>query len=324
METSSLVLAIVAAIVLVLGLAFIKSAVQGIDELAGREICRRSVQMHVSLHIKSYDPPASTIDCPPVYLEVDSKKVNYEYRDKKSSVKLSRNSEAASEDVKRAIANEIYFCWNNFLEGKEDLFGGPKKYCSVCSVITFKDKNAEVKDFYSYLMNAKVPNSLLAENGVTYFDYMQGYSKKNPIDPAIIRQNKQALEGTQIDPNHAYAVLFVYAKSEPFWDNAMSVLGKFWDSTSGKVAVIGGVLLFAGGVIVGLTGVGLPVGGAMMVAGVGLARQVVVSEGIEAGIDAYENADRVKDWTAFTLFGEYDSDTLKNLGCEDIGTIDKK
>ena len=321
-EISLLMAGIVATIVLFLGLIFVKQIINSEGEFASREICRQSVQRHADLHIKSYNPPSSTINCPPVYIDFAKDKINYEYRDTKKSVKLPKDGKNKETAIKKAMADEIYFCWNQFLEGKRDLFGGPKKYCNICSVMRFEDKNTDVKGFYDYILKTTVPNEAMAKEGVTYFDYMQGYSKKAGYDQALLAQYKTTLEGTEIDPNNAYAVIFVYAKSEPLIDNSMEFLNKYWETNGAKVAVVGGVVLIAGGVILGMTGVGAPGGGVLIAIGIGIARQVIMQGTIDAGVDAaaeaYLKMKPVRDWTAFTVFGPYDETLLKGLGCEEL------
>ncbi len=322
-ETSLLMSGIVATVVLIIGFVFVKQIAYATEDLSSREICRQSVQRHADLHIKGFSPPSSTINCPPVYMDFTKDKIKYEYRGSKRSKKLPNDEEKKDLAIKKAMADEIYFCWSQFLEGKRDLFGGPKKYCNVCSVIRFDDKNMEVKGFYDYLMKNTVPNEALAKEGVTYFDYMQGYSKKGNYDQAALAQYKAALEGTELDTNNPYAIVFIYVKSEPFWDNAMQALGNFWDSNNGKVAIIGGAVLLVGGAVVGLTGVGLPVGGALVTAGVFVIRTVTIDSGIEAAGEAYAKAEPVRDWAAFTVFGPYDENMLKGLGCEELAASDK-
>ncbi|MBI2574394.1 hypothetical protein HYV82_00745 [Candidatus Woesearchaeota archaeon] len=317
-ETSLLMSSIVAVVVLIIGFMVVKQTAYAAEELSSREICRQSVERHADLHIKGFSPPSSTINCPPVYIDFAQDKINYEYRDSKRSNKLPKDEGKKDIAVKKAMADEIYYCWSQFLEGKRDLFGGPKKYCSVCSVIRFGDKSMEVKGFYDYLMKNTVPNEALAKEGVTYFDYMQGYSKKGNYDQAALAQYKTALEGTEMDTSNPYAVVFIYVKSEPFWDNAMQFLGNFWDSNSGKVAVIGGAVLLVGGAVVSMTGIGLPVGGALVTAGVFVIKTVTIDQGLEAAGEAYVKQTPVRDWAAFTVFGPYDENMLKGLGCEEL------
>ncbi len=320
---SSLVIAIVTLLFL---FKITQTQVEAMDNAFLREACKQSVQRQSELHIKTYNPPSEMINCPTSYLDFTRDKINYEYGDRKKSTKLKGSDEDRKETMKKAMADEIYYCWNQFGEGKLDLFGGPKKYCSVCSVLTFKDQGTELNgyEFYSYLMKTYVPDKELAREGITYFDYMQGYQKKGAFDPNILLKNKQELEQTKMETNSAYAVVFVYAKSEPMIDNALEIIGKFWESNSGKVAVIGAALLFVGGAVVSLTGIGAPAGVAMMVtAGAMVVRSVTMDAAIEGATEAYVKRDVIRDWTSFTMFGKYDENILKDLGCEELAAGNK-
>ncbi|MBI2133343.1 hypothetical protein HYU11_01535 [Candidatus Woesearchaeota archaeon] len=283
----------------------------GIESGFSREPCKQSVIRHSNLHIKSYNPPDEIINCPPTYLEFEKTKYSIEYRGKTRSIKLGDHAE-------KPIADEIYNCWNQFGEGKLDLFGGPKKYCSVCSIITFKeDMEINGYQFLDYLRKNTVPNKELAKEGITYLDYMRG--KKGGIKPEIDTKNREELKQTTFDPDSAYAVVFVYAKSEPMLENMMEFIGKYWESNSGKISVIGGAVMLAGGFAVGVTGVGLPAGAALVVAGgAAIIRGITLETAMDASIEAYSKKNIIRDWTAFTIFGKYDENLLKDLGCEEL------
>ncbi|MBI4439180.1 hypothetical protein HY640_04570 [Candidatus Woesearchaeota archaeon] len=314
----TVVMAALALAGLILILALTPGYRQG-EDILSRQLCKESVIQHAKLHIKSFNPPAEQIKCPTAYLEIRDDKITYEYRGKKKDIGVSAGKNGKEQGIKKAMADEIYNCWEQFGEGKLDLFGGAKKYCNICSVISFKDKDTQVTGFYDYLMKNTVPEPALAKEGVTYLDYMQGYTKKGRYDEKDLAENRKAIEEMKMDTKSDYSVIFVYAKSEPFIDNTIAFLQKFWESDSGKTAVIGAALI-AGGIAISLTGVGLPAGAAMIASAGGkfLIDWVIVPKGITGAFEAYSNKEQIKEWTAAVVFGRYDTGTLKNLGCEEI------
>lgn len=323
-EVSMLVSGIMATVVIVVTLFFVEKVIYASGDLASREVCRQSVQKHAALHIKTFNPPSSTINCPPTYLEFGKDKFLYEYRGQQSNKKLPRDEKKREEAIKKAIADEIYLCLNQFGEGKLDLFGGPKKYCAVCSVIRFEDESQEVKGFYDYLIENTVPNEALSKEGVTYLDYIQGYSKTGQINREELDRYVKPGEG-DIDTSKPYAAVFVYAKSEPFVDNSVEWVKKFAGSKSGGAVIAGGAIVGAGAII-SFTGIGLPAGAAMIVTGAtGLAKLFLFNEfTIYAAIaETYATLEPVRDWAAFTVFGPYEENTLKDLGCEELPLSDK-
>ncbi len=292
----------------------------GITEAQQRDICKESVKKNAELHIKTYNPPSEMINCPPSYIEISNNKISYEYRSRTKSISIKGNEEQKKAELQRIMADEIYYCWNQFGEGKLDIFGGAKKYCSICSVISFKENTPEMNgfEFYSYLIKNTVPNTELSQQGVTYFDYMQGRSKKGEMDPNLLLKNSEGLRQIKFEQDSSYSVIFVYAKSEPMIDNAMEFIGKFIESPGGKGAIIGGALI-AGGAILSMTGVALPAGVALIAAGAGaVIRGATFDAAVEGVIEANLKRNAIRDWTAFTIFGKYDENFIKGLGCEEI------
>ena len=317
-----LIAAIMAFFVMVAILNLVRIEGSAFSHLIPRTACKESVELNSALHIKTFDPP-SRIKCPTDYVEFGKDNVRYQYGGLDERFDLPASQNERENAVKRAMADEIYQCWNQFGEGRKDLFGGPKKYCSVCSVFHFDGKDSEIRGFYSYLMSNTVPDDELARKGITYFDYMQGYSKKGIYDKDVISQNRKLLDETPMDTSKSYAVVFVYVKSDQFWENTMEVLKKFWDSDGGKVAVIGGSIALVGGSVIALAGVGTTAVGGVLLSALGIVQTTALTEGIFSAISAYSGADVKKDWSAFTIFGVYDENMLKGLGCEDIPTSDK-
>ncbi len=310
------VLVVISAVILItLALAIFR----GGEDIADRYVCRESVKVHSALQLKTYNPSSEIIDCPSVYRQFDAKSYTVSYRDRQRTFGLPDDADKRQASIKRQMAEEIYQCWNQFGEGKLDLFGGPKTYCSVCAVFQFRS-DRQIDGFYGYLMKNNVPNSELANNGVTYFDYMMGRNKGGFVDNPAIAAQRESLEASSLDASSPYAVVFVYAKSEPFVRNAEEFLAKFYESGGGKVAIAGGVVLIVGGAIVAF--IVPPGGGAMVAAGAAIIFKVVtvatIGAGIEGAAEAYVQGQPVKDWMAFTVFGRYDESLLRRFGCEEL------
>lgn len=317
-----LIAAIMAIIVLMAVLSLIRTEGAAFSHLIPRTACKESIELNAALHIKTFDPP-SRISCPTNYVEFGGGKVRYQYGELDESFDLPASQKERDDAIKRSMADEIYQCWNQFGEGRKDLFGGPKKYCNVCSVFRFGDQDTEIKGFYSYLMSHPVPDEELAGKGVTYFDYIQAYSKKGNYDSNVLLQNRKLIDETPLDLSKNYAVVFVYVKSDQFWENNMEVLKRYWDSDGGKVAVIGGSIVLVGGAAISLAGVGTTAVGGALLSALGVLKVTALTEGIFAAVNAYGGADVKKDWSAFTIFGVYDEDMLKGLGCQEIPSSDK-
>ena len=67
------------------------------------------------------------------------------------------------------IAKKMSLCWNEYLEGKEELFDTKSaNYCAFCSVLEFDDKNKKLNELSKYLDNNKELSS-----GKTYMGCLQ-------------------------------------------------------------------------------------------------------------------------------------------------------
>lgn len=155
--------------------------------LTDREICRNSVLLSSKLGKVSLNP------------------------DLKCQTKLVHINTDDKQEVMRGIADELYWCWYMFGEGKIN-FGDNWEFLEgengrfACSVITFGEKTKNLKsisavEFRDFLMD---PENSKSPGGESYWDYFsKGFA--NLID-------KDASVDGEIDLTKDYFVFFGYLK----------------------------------------------------------------------------------------------------------------
>ena len=150
------------------------------------------------------------------------------------------------------IAKKMAGCWDQYLEGKEDLFETEdNNYCAFCSVLTFEDKK-QLTGLTNYLMEKEAPE----KGGKKYYEYLRGTSVTNDVFKQVEASHLNELH--VIDTSKPQAVIFIMGKTV----NPGSLTG----TSSVESGVIGGGIgAAAGGIAVGgllvKTGVGLCLGG---------------------------------------------------------------
>ena len=103
------------------------------EEQALNSRCQKSVVSYSRL--KAMPIPAfmsggtareENIDCPVRYVSIPKGSAN---------------------DQRKMVAEQMKQCWYNMGEGNLVLFSTGKKFCTICALIEFKDKSAELKEF---------------------------------------------------------------------------------------------------------------------------------------------------------------------------------
>ncbi len=315
------VMAFVALIILI---GFVVMVGRNVNSATDRQICKDSVSQVAAWQYKNLMLPASVINCPAKYQTIYSDRITSDYRGKKSTEKLSKDNRETK--IKRSIANEIFYCYDNFGQGKLDILGnldyklpGQKNtnYCSVCAVVQFEGSQSSIEKFDKYLSTAKIPSGPKKDDYTYYEFFVDG--KISPEDLAKINANHQVT----IDPSETYAVILVYNKGLPVVENSLGLVDKFSKSYGAKGMIVAGAVATVGFVAAGAVG-GVAVVGTTaafiikgtVLAGVGLAATT-------AGIETYTGHNPIKDYGAFTFFGKYDEKTLKDLGCDTLPFKDK-
>ncbi len=138
--------------------------------------------------------------------------------------------------LKKQIADEMWQCWDNFGQGKYELFD-PKteKFCVICFVLEFEDKNEKIDDFVDYLINAPFKG----KEYNSYYEAFTGYTS-NPVKTEETPENFN----DAIDTSKKYAVSFVYAKQD-YWSK-LERAGVWGAVGTGLGLAVGGILLVSG------------------------------------------------------------------------------
>lgn len=307
-EKEGLVLLIsVVALLLFYLLTVLKGASNAAESSADLAACKGSVIRNAQLRINGLEFPTD-IRCPARNVLIKEKE---------------------SDKANDLIAKEMYYCWDQYGEGKLNLFTDESTYCAICSFIHV-DTNQPVTGLQDYLTQTQIPD----KSGRLYSDYLAGFQTtraeavlgaiKN--EPVVEKNMQSSLPG-----KNDYAVIFVYAKGN---DQIRRVINHLTLSTAeSKVGLAYGA--FAG------LGAGTAAGGAvatgLMVAGaVGLAAGppgwVVIGAGAAIGIAggaltgwviSFFASPKVPEWAAFTVLREWNgADTAKiltdGLGCESL------
>jgi len=106
-------------------------------------------------------------------------------------------------DIKEAIANYMYDCWDQLGEGKRDfLYSGKRSL--ICSVVKFenevKNEYPSISGFYNYLTIHTIPGG-----NITFIKYLTG------IDDLT---GKVKIQDDKMTTNVDYAVIFTSFKGE--------------------------------------------------------------------------------------------------------------
>ncbi len=233
-----------------------------------KEICKSSVYAHFLTKVKGKNIFNTKIDC-------KTQLINIEKKDNEKS--------------KYIISNAMYDCWDQFGEGKLNLFEDENIYCFVCHHIDFKDKNLIIDDFPEFLATRRIP-----KGKKTYLQYLTGYKTENSQILGIKDFENIPKERIDTSKSNDYAVVFTYIKGK-------EKIEKFFDQTKkiggGTVAGVGGVLIITGVVS---TGVGA----------------VIIGGGVLALLSGYFGEADLE-WASFIVLRPYNEDMIVNeLGCE--------
>ncbi|PIU30367.1 hypothetical protein COT07_01055 [Candidatus Woesearchaeota archaeon CG07_land_8_20_14_0_80_44_23] len=264
LEQNVLVAAILIIIFIIVMAVIIPKIVGVANEANQKEKCKESVLIYSRAATWGL-PLSDSIKCPTKY------------------IKISTNNDYEAE---RTIANEMYDCWDNFGQGKQELFGTQNEdFCVVCSVISFSGKEREISGFDEFLANEKIPT-----REETYLEFLTGETLENQG-----QQSPNADGGFSINTGKEYAVMFTYAKKSRMSIIAKTTIG----AVSGAVLAVGGVILIA-------TGIGAPVG----LASLSAAAAVGMSSGFLIGS---QSGSKTSEWQAAVML--VNSSDVGNIGC---------
>lgn len=266
------------------------------DDSAERTRCRNSVMAYAKLNRLPFGDQvadAADIDCPTQFVTIE----------KDTPVVM-----------RREVANMMYDCWNNYGEGKLQLFSATsQKFCGICSVFQFEDKSVQLDGLSSFLMTEKIPGKNRAGVSPSYYDYIAGSSGVQ-TDPDVVDKAKQA-DTNFLDGSQRYVILFTYYKQS------------YWSKVKGFLvgAGIGAATVLVAGAITVISGGTLAVVAAGVVK-VGFTTAMVVGGAVGAAASGGNLATHGADWDSRLVMVVYNTDALKELGCEElpISMVDKQ
>ena len=286
--TDALVVTVVLLIVAFLFLEYETQLKEAYSKVFGKTSCEASVREHAALKLGFADF-SNDIKCPTVKLKIDDK-----------------NEEIA----KKKIADAMVDCWDQYGNGKLDLFKDDNVYCAICYRITF-GKDVQIKGFEDYLAqnNAKGTkirySQYLTTEKTQDSDFLNKFSNRIVDDTILASQQNE------------YAIIFTFIKGKQYINDYVEKAKQMAPGV-GLIAIGFGVFK-AGGAIGGLVSavatpaVGVPVGVTISSAGA-----LVISVGaLWSGFSAYfagvpfENIQLVN-------FIPYNAQYLQNLNCKEI------
>ncbi len=298
-EKTTLILIIsVIALLLFYLLSVFKGASEAAESSADLAACKGSVLRNAQLRVGGLEFPTD-IRCP------------------------ARNVLVKEEDSEKAnnlIAKEMYYCWDQYGEGRLNLFKDEATFCSVCSFIHI-DKPNPVTELPYYLMNEQIPD----KSGRLYYTYLSGFQTdqaQSVLGDAL--KNPElltAIKDFQLEKGD-YAVVFVYAKGKDELEKLKRNMAK--ETFAGQVGFavgVGGGALAAGSTMMALATIGVasgPPGWVILGAGaVAFGTVYAMSEGLSFIL----STDNVPEWASFIVLRPWNQQETasilqNNLGCE--------
>jgi hypothetical protein len=293
-ENSSNILIVMLVLAAIALLGFIAWMLLATDaENAEEAACRQSIAAHTLLVRASGANIEPRIECSP------------------RSTHLVGNSE----EVKRALAEELLFCWERWMNGEAELFVTEGTYCNPCSTITF-DPKTQLGEFEAFLAKEKP-----ARSSLTYKEHLFPYASAHyPINPP-------AEAHTVIDPTQQYVVVFYHDKNHSlkgFLDtvqddpskivNAVEQLtgGAKWGAGIGLGigVVLGGLCAGASGGICAPAGAGF----ALALGGAGMTIGAAVGGGKVIAINEFA----YPEWFSSVILMPHDAAAYRALHCDAI------
>ena len=205
------------------------------------------------------------------------------------------------------IAKKMALCWDEYLEGKEELFETKgANYCAFCSILEFEDKSKKLTGLSKYLSDTKISGS-----GQTYLKYLSEIEVS--ADKKTQFENLELQNGVSIETSKKQAVMFVMYKDVfPGGIGQPRGLTMFGGATAGAVTGVGLGLYYLGAAALCTTLLGCFASFGLIALGTGT-----------GGTAGYLiGSDRSADWRARILLTEYDKNKLEQLKCTRLEGLD--
>jgi len=117
-------------------------------------------------------------------------------------VQISDDDEAG---MKRQLAKEVTDCFDQFLQGKKELFSDDGVFCHICAIASFEKQGQTVSGFRQYLQETPMPRT-----SGTYFDFLTGYQTRGAKDVGV--DARVSTSPDVLDTSKKYAPVFIYAR----------------------------------------------------------------------------------------------------------------
>ena len=226
---SSIMTLIILLVILFLLSMLVSTIMNIINESVENNSCKQSVTEYAAIKKAEFKIIDFEIDCPTKRFDGLDEKNHFP--------KLG----GSHEELKKQIADEMYYCWDNYGRGELDLFvDKDQKFCAYCSYIEFEEEEILLYNFLDYLMTTKTP-----KRDKTYFDFFSNLQ----ITPEIIKEVEKVNEGEldKLNTSETYAVLYTHYTKGSFSELKTSLTIAGTAVTAGFL-VIGGAALSASGI----------------------------------------------------------------------------
>jgi len=198
------------------------------------------------------------------------------------------------------IARKLAGCWDQYLEGREDLFyTEDNTFCAICSVLYFDDDEKEITDLISYLMNNEVPT----KPGKSYFQYISRIRLTDGQLQEVEDAQRDKKLGT-VDTGTPQSIIFVEGKDvNP-------------GSLTGYSSTVSGIAGFAiGATVTAVVAVAATVCTLSLVCAAGVTGAAIVVGTAGGGAGYFLGSDDNPDLDSRVLLWPYNNEDLKQLKC---------
>jgi hypothetical protein len=270
---------------------WIRNSTASIGENVHKDICKQSVRMHAAANIKGVNFNSQTLNCPTQNLTIPKK-----YSD---------------EDAKKAIAVAMADCWDQYHEGRLELFGAEGTYCAICNFVEFEEKGNTIPGMMQYLMDEDAPGKQMS-----YISYFQGFeSDRSDWLRDELRKKKPNFENDlmvyNLDTDKTYTITFVYVKGS----NNIRKAGEYIQNLMQNPATAGAAfgVIVAGAAVVGVTG---PISAIMAIPGLITGGTLFTQFAFLSGFTTLMVTDTEDDYLSYISLREFSADALTDLNCE--------
>ncbi len=209
-----------------------------------------------------------------------------------------------ADGVKRQLAGSLVDCFDQFWQGKYELFSDDGVFCHICSTITFPDQGQQIEGFKRYLFEQNMPGK-----ETTYAQFLAGFQTAQSGVLGV--QQTSVFEEDMLDASKTYAPIFVYIRGRDQLLDYAKTIGTYAAGTG--LIVLGLGIASKGAVITAATFwtvKGAVVG--LVVTATGL---TIAAAGVLVDVWNYFFGGEETQWMAFTQLVEYQPEALKALSC---------